>query len=921
MIAVHNVSRYIPAFAKVMLNIFGLRMLLKSVMRLLILMATLATFILTLSNFVSEYIAMCLIAGICFILLITKQLDLLGMVFLSKGIVYENLSHKNSAKVFYLLASKLLENQWKAYESLERIAETKQDIKYLIRIIKCEKNKKDPKTALIFANCFSMVGSYSKAVEQYEIAIDVLDEPDIRLRLAELHLKMGNPTRCLSVTEMIEDSCIYDALFWVKARAYRALAKLEQALTYIDRAILLRPSNPDYLYEKSHILQEMGRISEAHKQYDKSIDAHERNSKAYSKKGLLYLKSGMTYEAQKNFEKSVYYDNTNARAYVLAQRIKGRIGEARFIDRNRTNQISIMTNEDLFFAIKRQTIIVKVTVTTNAAFENCSINAIEPFGGGLEVVEREKYIRVLTKNIPYEVEFSVIAKRPSDVNFNKPWILNIILYSDTGWTSKEVYFDIDDTEEGRIFFVLTEDHETGVRKDKLLPGKAPAISVKQARMDLIDKSLFSNKIAEKYGIKWTHMIDVGSALGLLRFAGSESSEWRLLYDDLLSYYQTAFARGHDCQLHIHLVAVPESYFFCYRYLRQSDILTFDQTKKLQYFPSKQINSWANVTPGMGDRDVINSRIGSLAFAKQELENALSNQFAQYKTIFFRAGQWDLGRSLAEIEKSAYALSKTGILADSSVTEGGTYYDKGFSFGKPPGKACYFAFKNDLTSEAKSLQDCGLLEILPIRMPQGRHPVTPQDDAKTVVNAYKMFFDSDRIKPGVHIIMEMEHIVSINKESQNKDVLDHHYAGWANIHRHFERVKRVCKRMEFVGTSEAIYSWLHYYSPELVVRLKKLINVECKSNDSMRMKYAIQFLGDGIITKEGKLYDVVVPLPSINSSKVISAKILSYGKCQCIVEQPENSELKVSLFIKEQNVDMFELDVTIEKSIVQTEVEL
>src|SRR5439155_22555083 len=109
-------------------------------------------------------------------------------------------------------------------------------------------------------------------------------------------------------------------------------------------------------------------------------------------------------------------------------------------------------------------------------------------------------------------------------------------------------------------------------------------------------------------------------------------------------------------------------------------------------------------------------------------------------------------STAEREKSILALRENGILADSSLTEGYSYYQEGFSFGKPPHQATFFTFRNNPEQVAERLVDAGILEVVPITLIQGRHAITPRDSARTVVKAYESCHENGALKTGRHIIM-------------------------------------------------------------------------------------------------------------------------------------------------------------------------
>src|SRR5262249_53912768 len=215
-------------------------------------------------------------------------------------------------------------------------------------------------------------------------------------------------------------------------------------------------------------------------------------------------------------------------------------------------------------------------------------------------------------------------------------------------------------------------------------------------------------------------------MSLMALAADHDEDWNELFRDIREYYSTVHKNGHDCQLHLHLSAFPESYFFCYDFDPKVNALTFNLEKKNKYFPGWQINSWANVTDRYGTTSDVDSRLGSLKRAKDVLESFWEESFPGYGVSLFRAGQWDLGKNLAEREKSILALRRNSICADSSATEGYSYYHHDFAFGAPVSQAVYWTHENNPNERAEQLRDAGLVEVLPVTMPQGRHPVSPRD---------------------------------------------------------------------------------------------------------------------------------------------------------------------------------------------------
>jgi hypothetical protein len=355
----------------------------------------------------------------------------------------------------------------------------------------------------------------------------------------------------------------------------------------------------------------------------------------------------------------------------------------------------------------------------------------------------------------------------------------------------------------------------------------------------------------------------------VRWAAAQSAAWNGLYGDLLLHYREASDQGHDIQLHLHLSGFPCSYFFCYGRETGSDELFFDVSRKNSYFPGRQVNSWANVVPALGSVRSIDSRMGSIAFAKGELRTARIPGSLARGPVLFRAGQWDFGSSIAEREKSALALMENGLFADSSATEGGTLLDKGFSFGRPPESACYYARGLDVGAPARSLAETGITEVLPLLLPQGRHPVTPRDNPRVVARAYRLLVRAGRVLPGRHILMEMEHIATVGgaegDESSPKD--------WSAIRRHFETLRRACPRLESKGAAEALESWWDYGAPQPIAMADDPASTLTTSDGAVHTVYPLRFLATASVTERARRFSVQVRLPFAAGGSGARARIL------------------------------------------------
>jgi len=811
-----TIKRQVPESIKVLLYQFGIGQTLGEAARFAF------SWILALAAFMSLAERAPFWAVICSLAMLVlfwrlKQFDILGKVFIAAGILRENTSQLKSARRWFLHALKFLRVRDKAYEGIARVAGTASEMRKLGQRIRLREWRLSAAQALLVARSSRRAGDLREARLYYEMADRLKPADAIKLELARVHLLLGETEPCLRVLESVRAPDQKGECHFLAAAALRAQARLQDALRAVNRAIHLRPFDPDYHLEKGKILEDLGHRSAALRGYSKSIRIHQRNPEACFRRGRLALVNGKTASGIKDLERSYAYRNTNTEAYLLAQDARNASGGAR--PTGRTAVSSWLAVEPAAFVVRKgETVSVRISVKPDVAVHSCRVVALEPFGGGLEVSPREMILEPLKAGACHELTARITAKRSSEVNLSRPWVLNLVFASDQFWANRLIEFEVRDEAEGRILLVLSEDHEPRLPRERLQGGGKGVLEASEVEMDLVAKSQAANALAEKHGLKWTHLLDAGTAVGLLRWAGVRSESWRAVSEKTERYYQAAYAKGHDCQIHLHLSGVPESYFFCYDYDRDRGLVSFNVDRKRSYFPGWQINSWANVTRSYGTSDNVNSRHGSLAHARRTVASLFSRQFPSYQPTFFRAGQWDLGANTAEREKSVFALRETGILADSSVAQGYSYYEPGFSFGKPVHQAAYFTSKNNPEEAAESLVDAGILEVVPLLRQNGRGAISPRDPADPVVRAYTACRGEDGIKAGIHIIMEIEHLAAMEGAPMPEGAVTRTAGDWSAMEKHFSTVKRRCPDLESVGASEAIFAWLDYFSPELVVRL-------------------------------------------------------------------------------------------------------
>src|SRR5437667_83070 len=79
----------------------------------------------------------------------------------------------------------------------------------------------------------------------------------------------------------------------------------------------------------------------------------------------------------------------------------------------------------------------------------------------------------------------------------------------------------------------------------------------------------------------------------------------------------------------------------------------------------------------------------------------------------------------------------------------------------------------------------------------------------VVSAYHACFRRGRVTPGMHIIMEIEHLCTVQDFAGTDSDSPANNRDWKTMGRHFSDIRKQCPQLEGVGGSEAIYEWLNY----------------------------------------------------------------------------------------------------------------
>jgi hypothetical protein len=243
----------------------------------------------------------------------------------------------------------------------------------------------------------------------------------------------------------------------------------------------------------------------------------------------------------------------------------------------------------------------------------------------------------------------------------------------------------------KAFYLLTEDFEPNVETTADLES-------------IRDVLKFATELSSRYGVPWTHFVDANSlAPAFLSTDNPAKDQCRAMIADLAAMTQS----GDDCELHLHGLLVPA----LLEYLRSEEKLRIRE-------------------PGLADAETYRQRksfffqsfyqrgyremVASLSYGKRLLEKALYG--GKKQVLAFRPGGWDHGSSRQDSLLYFYALSDSGLIANSGLATGDFGGDN-FRVGNDPGHN----LANVLTGKQR------IVEVSPTAGPGGYiNPVLPHD---------------------------------------------------------------------------------------------------------------------------------------------------------------------------------------------------
>lgn len=705
--------------------------------------------------------------------------------------------------------------------------------------------------------------SYTTGIIRNLIALKNYSKAETEISNA-LHTGLNNP--------FSEDLLFFSSVIDFEKGSYK------QSREKIEQVLNQNASNPLYFVHKARILTQSDDRAGALDILSHAILLKKELPEAYFEKARIYYSRRDFANTRDALERTLYYDNHNSLAFAMLQMVLTQEWlPLESLIPDSTIRAVIDKENDNAELVKGDITTSSVTFTNADSLRRFKIGLLEPYGFGL------KSELITTKEHTFEdgnhgirVEFSLQALRSSRVNLNRPWILNIVLVDiDSGryaGTQLPVAVNPDENEEGKILFVITEDHERlGDFPSTDDTPDIPDVDPYEINTDLIQKSLFADKLADRYGIKWSHIIDIGSSFLRLKWIQDQhlGDQWDTVWDSRRTYLNQSIEGGHDVQLHIHAYGIPGNRLFRQYFDSGTNRILFKDNIVRPEIADDIHGAWSENYTDLGAYDKPDSRVGSILQGIQILEGELHETNPAYRTLFFRAGEYEFGSGEKSVGKSVLALQKNKILCDSDAITGSPFR-RGFKFFERAGKNVYFPRADNIHERAPSLLDTGILEILPVAQINDHNYVRPVDSGKHIKFNYDLCLSDGTIRNDIFILMEMYHLGNTNW-AHKWDRFDVDYEDWGRMDDHFGYIKKHCPRMEYVTISEAVKTYLDRYTPDVLA-----LRTNEKEIHEKLFIYDVEFLGKEIEVGPSRQHYVSIKPPSYFLGRIDKIELIHNG---------------------------------------------
>lgn len=537
----------------------------------------------------------------------------------------------------------------------------------------------------------------------------------------------------------------------------------------------------------------------------------------------------------------------------------------------RSSELEILATVDRDrLKLGEQTRVVTTIQNKSAkALSNVKVSAVEPYGFGLVIRAAgspyrrgplEAVISQLEARQSVRLEWDATAQRPDAVNLGKAWDATFSVAGSGYGNFATVRFRVEDPTPGTLYYVLTEDMEpmdsagygirTGNRNAWLDP--------EEYRVQFIKKPEAMNRIAEKYGAKWSHYVTTPAIVGAEWAARrSKTGAWQRVVEEITASAKKEAVRGHQYSPHIHID---------YDYRIPGQVISYDEVTD-GLWANHNEHGWAHQTRRLGAFGDLGSRTGSLYEAVRYLEE-LTRTSGQGQHVAVRTGSFDFGDGDEDERMSIEAFRRVGLWA-SSDADGNSVSNWAGEYGR----ALYFTRPDDVNGRATSLRELGIIQFqsTPSRpvMYDAHSSSVLNDKVDEGVNAFSKGSD---LKPGVHSVVGFTHAMFMLGEGAWDSTIG---GNFESLDRHLRYVKETYVDrglVTFATSNEMIKAYLDYYTPVLLAVYEGERQVR-----SGVFEYRLRLLGRTIPIDDQHRHSVTVKYPLYLRDSAIKVEILRDGK--------------------------------------------
>jgi hypothetical protein len=490
--------------------------------------------------------------------------------------------------------------------------------------------------------------------------------------------------------------------------------------------------------------------------------------------------------------------------------------------------------------------------------ESVDIKFLEPHGYGLVVMDSAiQSIGSLAPGEKRHISWQVQAQRADIVNMDRPWSAQFSV-NDVELPTK-VQVAVKDTRPGKVFYVMTEDLEPidGAGYPKAWGNCDSWLEPEEFLGQMVNKSEKLNRVAEKYGAKWTHYI-AWPAVKAAEWAGTQSKtgEWQKVVSAIKASVVQEAGRGHEYGIHFHSDYDP--------YL-PGNLLSYNGTVD-GLWANHLKHGWAHSVTTEGAFSDYASRAG-LLYAYQRILDELEANSPQGQLLTARAGSFDFGNGSADEAMSTNAFKKVGLWG-SSDADGNA---GGLTTGEY-GREIYFAAPDDINASAKEITKLGIVEFRPT--PKESIEYNSQSAAVMNLKADQgmQTFAASGVKPGVHAIVGFTHAMFVMGQGDWKSTEGGQFQA-LDDHLSYLKQRYVDKGLlSFATASELVESYLDYYTPILLAVYGQRL-----SDHFGIAEYGVHLLGKDISIDKNHTHIVSVKYPLYMRDSAYRISILKNGQ--------------------------------------------